>query len=66
MGGTYVVDFKALDYSLPNRLLITYQRPQIESIKQAIEKQVPIVHYKWIDDCESYMLAIDYNLYTDE
>ncbi|KAM3134753.1 hypothetical protein pb186bvf_013078 [Paramecium bursaria] len=66
MGGTYVVDFKALDYSLPNRLLITYQRPQIESIKQAIEKQVPIVHYKWIDDCESYMLALDYNLYTDE
>mgnify|MGYP001810766982 CR=1 FL=1 len=33
MGGTYVVDFKALDYSLPNRLVITYQRPQIESIK---------------------------------
>lgn len=45
--------------------LITKGRKKIKSIQSAIENKVPIIHYKWIDDCDSHLYRFDYQDYIE-
>ncbi|CAD8168882.1 unnamed protein product [Paramecium pentaurelia] len=49
-----------------NSFVITVGRRKIRSIMIAQEKNVPIIHYKWIEDCDNYLFKADYKLYIEK
>ncbi|CAD8176948.1 unnamed protein product [Paramecium octaurelia] len=48
-----------------NSYVITVGRRKIRSIMIAQEKNIPIIHYKWIEDCDNYLFRADYKLYIE-
>ncbi|CAD8186376.1 unnamed protein product [Paramecium pentaurelia] len=48
-----------------NSYVITVGRRKIRSIMIAQEKSIPIIHYKWIEDCDNYLVRADYKLYIE-
>ncbi|CAD8110908.1 unnamed protein product [Paramecium sonneborni] len=49
-----------------NSYVITVGRRKIRSIMIAQEKSIPIIHYKWIEDCDNYLYRADYKLYIEK
>lgn len=67
MGAKVYSEFKEQNHlDKPHSYVITYGRKKIKSITVSIEKNIPLIHYKWIEDCDYYMEYIDYKPYVYE
>lgn len=67
LGAKIYREFKENDFvGQENCFVITVGRRKIKSIITAQEKNIPIVHYKWIEDCDNYLYKTDYTQYLEK